>query len=81
MFLPDKGNSRLFETTLKLFYFSLQQDKVAVGAKPYKEEIEDLKVKLVEVDLEKIKIAKEFEKEYVFALTEHDFNSLSFLSK
>ncbi|XP_016079111.1 PREDICTED: centromere-associated protein E isoform X1 [Miniopterus natalensis] len=39
------------------------QDKVAVGAKPYKEEIEDLKVKLVEVDLEKIKIAKEFEKE------------------
>nr|KAF6499445.1 centromere protein E [Molossus molossus] len=39
------------------------QDKVALGAKPYKEEIEDLKMKLVKIDLEKIKIAKEFEKE------------------
>ncbi|EPY76721.1 hypothetical protein CB1_001399002 [Camelus ferus] len=55
------------------------EDKVALGAKPYKEEIEDLKTKLVKTDLEKMKTAKEFEKEYVFALTEHDFNSLNFL--
>ncbi|XP_073897568.1 centromere-associated protein E isoform X2 [Castor canadensis] len=39
------------------------EDKVALGAKPYKEEIEDLKTKLVEIDLEKMKNAKEFEKE------------------
>nr|XP_055241417.1 centromere-associated protein E isoform X8 [Gorilla gorilla gorilla] len=39
------------------------QDKVALGAKPYKEEIEDLKTKLVKIDLEKMKNAKEFEKE------------------
>ncbi|XP_059743701.1 centromere-associated protein E isoform X1 [Bos taurus] len=39
------------------------QDKAALGAKPYKEEIEDLKMKLVKVDLEKMKNAKEFEKE------------------
>ncbi|XP_072611648.1 centromere-associated protein E isoform X3 [Vulpes vulpes] len=39
------------------------QDKVALGAKPYKEEIEDLKMKLVKMDLEKKKNAKEFEKE------------------
>ncbi|KAM9699849.1 centromere-associated protein E isoform 5-T5 [Dama dama] len=39
------------------------QDKAALGAKPYKEEIEDLKMKLVKVDLEKMKTAKEFEKE------------------
>uniref|UniRef100_A0A8C7ELF2 Centromere-associated protein E n=1 Tax=Neovison vison TaxID=452646 RepID=A0A8C7ELF2_NEOVI len=38
-------------------------DKVALGAKPYKEEIEDLKTKLVKIDLEKMKNAKEFEKE------------------
>ncbi|KAF3815484.1 hypothetical protein GH733_016437 [Mirounga leonina] len=35
------------------------QDKVALGAKPYKEEIEDLKTKLVKIDLEKMKNAKE----------------------
>uniref|UniRef100_A0A452TGG8 Centromere-associated protein E n=1 Tax=Ursus maritimus TaxID=29073 RepID=A0A452TGG8_URSMA len=39
------------------------EDKVALGAKPYKEEIEDLKMKLVKIDLEKMKNAKEFEKE------------------
>lgn len=39
------------------------QDKAALGAKPYKEEIEDLKMKLVKVDLEKMENAKEFEKE------------------
>ncbi|XP_058150671.1 centromere-associated protein E isoform X2 [Dasypus novemcinctus] len=39
------------------------EDKVALGAEPYKEEIEDLKMKLVKIDLEKIKNAKEFEKE------------------
>ncbi|XP_045393293.1 centromere-associated protein E isoform X2 [Lemur catta] len=39
------------------------QDKVALGSKPYKEEIEDLKTKLVKTDLEKMKNAKEFEKE------------------
>ncbi|XP_051676102.2 centromere-associated protein E isoform X1 [Oryctolagus cuniculus] len=39
------------------------QDKVALGAKPYKEEIEDLKTKLVKIDLENVKNAKEFEKE------------------
>ncbi|XP_019594442.2 centromere-associated protein E isoform X1 [Rhinolophus sinicus] len=39
------------------------QDKCALGAKPYKEEIEDLKMKLVKIDLEKMKIAKECEKE------------------
>ncbi|XP_070359754.1 centromere-associated protein E-like [Equus asinus] len=39
------------------------QDKVALGAKPYKEEIEELKTKLVKIDLEKMRNAKEFEKE------------------
>ncbi|KAM8804254.1 centromere-associated protein E isoform 2-T2 [Rhynchonycteris naso] len=39
------------------------QDKITLGAKPYEEEIEDLKMKLVKIDLEKMKIAKEFEKE------------------
>ncbi|KAM6148053.1 centromere-associated protein E [Erethizon dorsatum] len=39
------------------------QDKAALGAKPYKEEIEDLKTKLVKLDLDKMKTAKEFEKE------------------
>ncbi|XP_045676369.1 centromere-associated protein E isoform X3 [Phyllostomus hastatus] len=38
------------------------EDKVALGTKPYKEEIEDLKMKLVKIDLEKMKTAKEFEK-------------------
>ncbi|XP_045140261.1 centromere-associated protein E [Echinops telfairi] len=39
------------------------QNKVALGAEPYKEEIEDLKTKLVKIDLEKMKNTKEFEKE------------------
>ncbi|XP_055484148.1 centromere-associated protein E [Psammomys obesus] len=39
------------------------QNKVALGAAPYKEEIEDLKMKLVKIDLEKKENAKEFEKE------------------
>uniref|UniRef100_A0A8C9C1R3 Centromere-associated protein E n=1 Tax=Phocoena sinus TaxID=42100 RepID=A0A8C9C1R3_PHOSS len=39
------------------------EDKVALGAKPYKEEIEELKTKLVKIDLEKMKNAKDFEKE------------------
>ncbi|KAK1345690.1 hypothetical protein QTO34_008154 [Cnephaeus nilssonii] len=39
------------------------QDKVALGAKPYKEEIEDLKMKLVKTDLDNKKIVKELEKE------------------
>ncbi|CAK6432929.1 unnamed protein product [Pipistrellus nathusii] len=39
------------------------QDKVSLGAKPYKEEIEDLKMKLVKTDLENKKIVKELEKE------------------
>lgn len=43
------------------------QDKVALGAKPYKEQIEDLKTKLVKLDLEKLKTAKEFEKEITSA--------------
>lgn len=34
------------------------QDKAALGAKPYKEEIEDLKMKLVKVDLEKMKMQR-----------------------
>ncbi|XP_042638594.1 centromere-associated protein E [Orycteropus afer afer] len=42
------------------------QDKIALGAEPYKEEIEDLKTKLVKIDLEKMKNAKEFEKEITF---------------
>lgn len=37
------------------------QDKVALGALPYKEEIEDLKMQLVKTDLEKKEKAKEFE--------------------
>lgn len=47
------------------FIFLLWQDKVALGALPYKEEIEDLKMQLVKIDLEKKENAKEFEKEYV----------------
>ncbi|XP_021101075.1 centromere-associated protein E isoform X2 [Heterocephalus glaber] len=43
------------------------QDEVALGAKPYKEEIEDLKTKLVRSDLEKMQTAKEFEKEIISA--------------
>ncbi|XP_012879200.1 PREDICTED: centromere-associated protein E [Dipodomys ordii] len=39
------------------------QDKVALGAQPYQEEIENLKMRLVEVDLEKMKNTKQFEKE------------------
>nr|XP_058923431.1 centromere-associated protein E isoform X4 [Kogia breviceps] len=39
------------------------QNKIALGAKPYKEEIEELKMKLVKMDLEKMKNAKDFEKE------------------
>lgn len=38
---------------------------MALGAVPYKEEIEDLKMQLVKIDLEKKENAKEFEKEYV----------------
>lgn len=38
-------------------------------------------MKLVKIDLEKMKNAKEFEKEYGFALIKHDFNSLNFLLK
>ncbi|KAL1772141.1 centromere-associated protein E [Sigmodon hispidus] len=41
----------------------LASNKVALGAKPYKEEIEDLKMQLVKIDLEKKENAKEFEKE------------------
>ncbi|KAL0594486.1 Centromere-associated protein E [Plecturocebus cupreus] len=49
------------------------QDKVASGAKPYKEEIEDLKTKLMKTDLEKMKNAKEFEKKItaIKATVEH----------
>nr|XP_012292010.1 centromere-associated protein E isoform X3 [Aotus nancymaae] len=49
------------------------QDKVASGAKPYKEEIEDLKTKLMKIDLEKMKNAKEFEKKItaIKATVEH----------
>ncbi|XP_037587339.1 centromere-associated protein E [Cebus imitator] len=49
------------------------QDKVASGAKPYKEEIEDLKMKLMKIDLEKMKNAKEFEKKItaIKATVEH----------
>nr|XP_008991151.3 centromere-associated protein E isoform X6 [Callithrix jacchus] len=49
------------------------QEKVASGAKPYKEEIEDLKMKLMKIDLEKMKNAKEFEKKItaVKATVEH----------
>lgn len=67
MFLPIKCNC----SKLTLFFFSLKKDKVALGAKPYKEEIEDLKMKLVKTDLKNMKIVKELEKEYVFALIEH----------
>ncbi|XP_013360881.1 PREDICTED: centromere-associated protein E isoform X2 [Chinchilla lanigera] len=45
------------------------QDKAALGAKPYKEEIEDLKTKLVKLDLEKKQTAKEFEKKMTSART------------
>ncbi|XP_074252611.1 centromere-associated protein E isoform X6 [Saimiri boliviensis] len=49
------------------------QDKVASGAKPYKEEIEDLKTKLMKIDIEKMKNAKEFEKKItaIKATVEH----------
>ncbi|XP_033712710.1 centromere-associated protein E isoform X8 [Tursiops truncatus] len=49
------------EKTKKMI--QILQDKVALGAKPYKEEIEELKTKLVKIDLEKMKNAKDFEKE------------------
>uniref|UniRef100_A0A8C2V2I0 Centromere-associated protein E n=1 Tax=Chinchilla lanigera TaxID=34839 RepID=A0A8C2V2I0_CHILA len=45
------------------------EDKAALGAKPYKEEIEDLKTKLVKLDLEKKQTAKEFEKKMTSART------------
>ncbi|XP_051021708.1 centromere-associated protein E [Acomys russatus] len=49
------------------------EDKVALGAAPYKEEIEDLKMQLVKIDLEKKETAKEFEKEIlsIKATVEH----------
>ncbi|XP_052586509.1 centromere-associated protein E isoform X2 [Peromyscus californicus insignis] len=49
------------------------QDKVALGALPYKEEIEDLKMQLVKIDLEKKENAKEFEVEVrsIKATVEH----------
>ncbi|KAL6081104.1 hypothetical protein STEG23_005435, partial [Scotinomys teguina] len=49
------------------------QDKVALGALPYKEEIEDLKMQLVKIDLEKKENAKEFDIEIrsVKATVEH----------
>ncbi|ELW64101.1 Centromere-associated protein E [Tupaia chinensis] len=50
------------------------EGKIALGAKPYKEEIEDLKMKLVKADLERMQDTKGFEKEYVFDLIEHSFN-------
>ncbi|XP_011798639.1 PREDICTED: centromere-associated protein E isoform X2 [Colobus angolensis palliatus] len=56
----NESNKHL-ETTKETI--QVLQDKVALGAKPYKEEIEDLKTKLVKIDLEKMKNAKEFEKE------------------
>lgn len=43
------------------------QDKAALGAKPYKHEIEVLKTELVKSDLDKKKIAKEFEKDIASA--------------
>ncbi|XP_077858168.1 centromere-associated protein E isoform X6 [Macaca mulatta] len=54
-------SNKCLETTKETI--QVLQDKVALGAKPYKEEIEDLKTKLVKIDLEKMKNAKEFEKE------------------
>ncbi|XP_006872786.1 PREDICTED: centromere-associated protein E [Chrysochloris asiatica] len=56
----DESNKTL-EKTKEIIH--VLQDKVALGAEPYKEEIEDLKTKLVKTDLEKMKTAKEFEKE------------------
>nr|XP_012634447.1 centromere-associated protein E isoform X3 [Microcebus murinus] len=56
----NESNKFLEKTKEKL---QVLQDKVALGSKPYKEEIEDLKMKLVKIDLEKMKNAKEFEKE------------------
>eukprot|EP00073_Rattus_norvegicus_P021648 XP_006233412.2 PREDICTED: centromere-associated protein E isoform X1 [Rattus norvegicus] len=49
------------------------KDKNALGAMPYKEEIEDLKMQLVKIDLEKKAKAKEFEKEMlaIKATVEH----------
>ncbi|XP_023075893.2 centromere-associated protein E isoform X3 [Piliocolobus tephrosceles] len=54
-------SNKCLETTKETI--QVLQDKVALGAKPYKEEIEDLKTKIVKIDLEKMKNAKEFEKE------------------
>ncbi|XP_032716519.1 centromere-associated protein E isoform X2 [Lontra canadensis] len=54
-------SNKCLEKTKEMIH--VLQDKVALGAKPYKEEIEDLKTKLVKIDLEKMKNAKEFEKE------------------
>ncbi|XP_017515820.2 centromere-associated protein E isoform X1 [Manis javanica] len=56
----NESNKCLEETKETI---QILQNKAALGAKPYKEEIEDLKMKLVKVDLEKMKNAKEFEKE------------------
>nr|KAF6430934.1 centromere protein E [Rousettus aegyptiacus] len=56
----NESNKRLEKTKEMI---QVLEDKVAIGAKPYKEEIEDLKTKLVKIDLEKMKSAKEFEKE------------------
>ncbi|KAM5285612.1 centromere-associated protein E isoform 3-T3 [Hipposideros larvatus] len=54
-------SSKCLEETKEVI--QVLQDKSALGAKPYKKEIEDLKMKLVKIDLEKMKIAKECEKE------------------
>ncbi|ELW64100.1 Centromere-associated protein E [Tupaia chinensis] len=43
------------------------EGKIALGAKPYKEEIEDLKMKLVKADLERMQDTKGFEKEIAAA--------------
>ncbi|XP_060028371.1 centromere-associated protein E [Erinaceus europaeus] len=39
------------------------QDRVSLGAQPYREQLEDLKMQLVKTDLDKKQRAKEFEKE------------------
>ncbi|XP_058424772.1 centromere-associated protein E-like isoform X4 [Diceros bicornis minor] len=56
----DESNKCLEKTKEMI---QVLQEKVALGAKPYKEEIEDLKTKLVKIDLEKMRNAKELEKE------------------
>lgn len=80
-----KGNQTLSSRqkqswSLFFFIFLLWQDKVALGAVPYKEEIEDLKMQLVKIDLEKKENAKEFEKEYVcFAFIERGYSHIALL--